>query len=108
MSAAKPLPLNRRQMAWRAAQDIKAGALVNLGMGMPVHVSDYLDAAGDVFTGRSDDVLFKLDGTTGGEIWQIAPPAVLFAVDSNGDLLLGDGTTFWKLSNCMASIPWRR
>ena len=35
-------PLNRRQMAWRAAQDIEAGSLVNLGMGMPVHVADYL------------------------------------------------------------------
>ena len=35
-------PLNRRQMAWRAAQDIEARSLVNLGMGMPVHVADYL------------------------------------------------------------------
>ena len=34
MSAIKPL--NRRQMAWRAAQDIDSGLLVNLGMGMPV------------------------------------------------------------------------
>jgi 3-oxoadipate CoA-transferase beta subunit len=57
MSAAKPLPLNRRQMAWRAAQDIKAGALVNLGMGMPVHVSDYLDAAGDVFIHSENGVI---------------------------------------------------
>ena len=50
-------PLNRRQMAWRAAQDIKAGALVNLGMGMPVHVSDYLDAAGDVFIHSENGVI---------------------------------------------------
>ena len=37
MSAAAPL--NRRQMAWRAAQDVEPGSLVNLGMGMPVAVS---------------------------------------------------------------------
>ena len=36
------MPLNRRQMAWRAAQDIDTGLLVNLGMGMPVHAADYL------------------------------------------------------------------
>jgi outer membrane protein assembly factor BamB len=66
-----------------------------------------VDGAGDVFTGRSDDVLFKLDGTTGGEIWQIAPPAFLFAVDSNGDLLLGDGgTTFWKLTGASGMTLW--
>ena len=35
-------PLNRRQMAWRAAQDIRDGMVVNLGMGMPVHVADYV------------------------------------------------------------------
>ena len=29
-------PLNRLQIAWRAAQDIGDGMLVNLGMGMPV------------------------------------------------------------------------
>ncbi len=39
-------PLNRRQMAWRAAQDIDDGLVVNLGMGMPVHVADYLPARG--------------------------------------------------------------
>jgi 3-oxoadipate CoA-transferase beta subunit len=35
-------PLNRRQMAWRAAQDLTDGMVVNLGMGMPVAVSDYV------------------------------------------------------------------
>jgi 3-oxoadipate CoA-transferase beta subunit len=35
-------PLNRRQMAWRAAQDLSDGMVVNLGMGMPVAVSDYV------------------------------------------------------------------
>ncbi|MCC6717620.1 MAG: 3-oxoacid CoA-transferase subunit B [Acetobacteraceae bacterium] len=35
-------PLNRLQMAWRAAQDIADGMVVNLGLGMPVNVSDYV------------------------------------------------------------------
>ncbi len=42
-------PLNRRQMAWRAAQDIRDGMVVNLGMGMPVHVADYVPPAVDLF-----------------------------------------------------------
>jgi 3-oxoadipate CoA-transferase beta subunit len=42
-------PLNRRQMAWRAAQDVGNGLLVNLGIGMPVHVADYLRPEVDVF-----------------------------------------------------------
>jgi 3-oxoadipate CoA-transferase beta subunit len=35
-------PLNRLQMAWRAAQDIEDGMVVNLGIGMPVACGDYL------------------------------------------------------------------
>jgi len=50
-------PLNRRQMAWRAAQDIEARSVVNLGMGMPVHVSDYLDPAADVFIHSENGVI---------------------------------------------------
>ncbi len=34
--------LSRRQIAWRLAQDIPEGAVVNLGSGMPLLVSDYL------------------------------------------------------------------
>jgi 3-oxoadipate CoA-transferase beta subunit len=34
-------PLHRRQMAWRAAQDLVEGQYVNLGIGMPTLVSDY-------------------------------------------------------------------
>ncbi|QQS12342.1 MAG: 3-oxoacid CoA-transferase subunit B [Rhodospirillales bacterium] len=41
--------LNRNQMAWRAAQDIADGSVVNLGIGMPVLVSDHLPAGRDVF-----------------------------------------------------------
>lgn len=42
-------PLDRNQMAWRAAQDIPDGAVVNLGIGMPVHVADHLPQGRDVF-----------------------------------------------------------
>lgn len=35
-------PLSRRQMAWRCAQDLRNGQYVNLGIGMPTLVSDYL------------------------------------------------------------------
>jgi 3-oxoadipate CoA-transferase beta subunit len=55
MSAAAPL--NRRQMAWRAAQDVEPGSLVNLGMGMPVAVSDYLDPAADIFIHSENGVI---------------------------------------------------
>src|SRR6185503_18394841 len=50
-------PLNRRQMAWRAAQDIDTGLLVNLGMGMPVHVADYLKPEVDVFIQAENGVI---------------------------------------------------
>src|SRR5689334_1116787 len=40
--------LNRLQIAWRAAQDIRDGEVVNLGIGLPVHCSDYLPAGIDV------------------------------------------------------------
>jgi 3-oxoadipate CoA-transferase beta subunit len=41
--------LNRRQMAWRAAQDLSDGMVVNLGMGMPVAVSDYVPDGIELF-----------------------------------------------------------
>ena len=41
--------LTREQIAWRAAQDIQDGAVVNLGIGMPVAVSNHLPADRDVF-----------------------------------------------------------
>lgn len=44
-----PKPLNRRQMAWRAAQDITDRQLVNLGLGMPVAVADYVKPGLDMF-----------------------------------------------------------
>lgn len=50
-------PLNRRQMAWRAAQDIGDGMLVNLGLGIPVHVADYLRSDLDVFVHSENGVV---------------------------------------------------
>jgi len=50
-------PLNRLQIAWRAAQDIDDGMLVNLGMGMPVSVADYLRAESDVFIQSENGVI---------------------------------------------------
>ncbi|MGY8937176.1 MAG: 3-oxoacid CoA-transferase subunit B [Alphaproteobacteria bacterium] len=37
-------PLNRNQIAWRAAQDLKEGQYVNLGLGMPVLCANYAPA----------------------------------------------------------------
>ena len=50
-------PLNRRQMAWRAAQDIEPGSVVNLGMGMPVHVADYLRPEAEIFIHSENGVI---------------------------------------------------
>src|SRR5215468_4216735 len=50
-------PLNRLQIAWRAAQDIDDGMLVNLGMGMPVAVADYLRPQADVFIHSENGVI---------------------------------------------------
>ena len=50
-------PLNRLQIAWRAAQDIGDGMLVNLGMGMPVSVADYVRPEADVFIQSENGVI---------------------------------------------------
>ncbi|ETR74856.1 3-oxoadipate CoA-transferase subunit B [Afipia sp. P52-10] len=50
-------PLNRSQMAWRAAQDITDGSLVNLGLGLPVSVADYVPAGLDVFFQSENGVI---------------------------------------------------
>jgi 3-oxoadipate CoA-transferase, beta subunit len=50
-------PLNRNQMAWRAAQDITDGSVVNLGIGMPTLVSDHLPPDRDVFFQSENGVI---------------------------------------------------
>jgi 3-oxoadipate CoA-transferase beta subunit len=49
--------LNRNQMAWRAAQDLSDGSVVNLGIGMPVLVSNYIPAARDIFLQSENGIL---------------------------------------------------
>lgn len=36
-------PLNKKQIAWRAAQDIVDGSVINLGIGIPTFISDYVN-----------------------------------------------------------------
>jgi 3-oxoadipate CoA-transferase beta subunit len=50
-------PLSRRQMAWRAAQDIREGQYVNLGIGMPTLVSDYIPASREIIFHSENGIL---------------------------------------------------
>jgi 3-oxoadipate CoA-transferase beta subunit len=50
-------PLNRLQIAWRTAQDVDTGMLVNLGLGIPVAVGDYLKPGVDVFIQSENGVV---------------------------------------------------
>jgi 3-oxoadipate CoA-transferase beta subunit len=50
-------PLNRFQIAWRAAQDIQDGMLVNLGMGIPVLAADYVPDGRDVFVQSENGII---------------------------------------------------
>ena len=43
------MKLNRSQMVWRAAQDIGDGWLVNLGIGIPTLVANYVPSGMHVF-----------------------------------------------------------
>lgn len=51
------MKLNRSQMAWRAAQDITDGSLVNLGLGLPLAVADYVPQGLDVFFQSENGVI---------------------------------------------------
>ena len=50
-------PLNRFQIAWRAAQEIQDGMLVNLGMGIPVLAADYVPDGRDVFVQAENGII---------------------------------------------------
>lgn len=52
-----PKPLSREQMAWRAAQDLPDGGVVNLGLGIPVLASDYLPAGREVIFQSENGVI---------------------------------------------------
>jgi 3-oxoadipate CoA-transferase, beta subunit len=49
--------LSRRQMAWRAAQDIPEGAYVNLGIGLPTLCGDYIPAGREIVFHSENGVL---------------------------------------------------
>src|SRR5262249_56402666 len=49
--------LTRRQIAWRAAQDIADGAYVNLGIGLPTLVADYIPEGREVVVHSENGIL---------------------------------------------------
>jgi 3-oxoacid CoA-transferase B subunit len=51
------MPLKRRQIAWRAAQDLEDGAYVNLGIGLPTLVSDFLPADREIVLHSENGIL---------------------------------------------------
>ena len=51
------MPLTRRQIAWRAAQDLVDGAYVNLGIGLPTLVSDFIPAEREIVLHSENGVL---------------------------------------------------
>src|SRR5215469_5209350 len=52
-----PMPLKRRQIAWRAAQDLADGAYVNLGIGLPTLVAEFLPSDREIVLHSENGVL---------------------------------------------------
>src|ERR1700735_426617 len=50
-------PLTRRQIAWRAAQDVEDGAYVNLGIGIPTLIADYVPAGREIVFHSENGIL---------------------------------------------------
>ena len=50
-------PLTRRQIAWRAAQDIPDGSYVNLGVGLPTLVANHVPAGREVIYHSENGIL---------------------------------------------------
>jgi 3-oxoadipate CoA-transferase beta subunit len=51
------MPLTRKQIAWRAAQDLADGAYVNLGIGLPTLVADVLPENREIVLQSENGVL---------------------------------------------------
>jgi 3-oxoacid CoA-transferase B subunit len=51
------MPLSRRQIAWRAAQDLADGVYVNLGIGLPTMVADVLPEGREIVLQSENGVL---------------------------------------------------
>ncbi len=50
-------PLTRRQIAWRAAQDVADGSYVNLGIGLPTFIADYVAPGQEVVYHSENGIL---------------------------------------------------
>jgi 3-oxoadipate CoA-transferase, beta subunit len=50
-------PLSRKQIAWRAAQDVADGASVNLGIGIPTLVANYIPEGREIVLHSENGVL---------------------------------------------------
>ena len=57
MSETKIANLSRRQIAWRVAQDLRDGDIVNLGVGVPTMVADYLGPEREVILHSENGIL---------------------------------------------------
>ena len=73
MSSTTNRVLSRDEMAQMVARDIPAGAYVNLGIGQPTKVSDYLDPA-DAITLHSENGMLGMGGYATGD--QIDPDLI--------------------------------
>ena len=49
--------LDKSQIAWRAAQDLKNGSVVNLGLATPVLVSNFVESCRDIFFQSENGIL---------------------------------------------------
>jgi 3-oxoadipate CoA-transferase beta subunit len=66
------MPLKRRQIAWRAAQDLVDGAYVNLGIGLPTLVSDFIPADREIVLHSENGVLGVGPAPSGNEVdWDL-------------------------------------
>jgi 3-oxoadipate CoA-transferase beta subunit len=66
------MSLNRRQIAWRAAQDLKDGAYVNLGIGLPTLVADFIPTDREIVLHSENGVLGVGPAPGGNEVdWDL-------------------------------------
>jgi 3-oxoadipate CoA-transferase beta subunit len=92
-------PLNRFQMAWRAAQDVEDGAYVNLGLGMPTMVSNYLPAGREVMFHSENGLLGVGPAqTAGGEDPNLTDAGGQLVTVSTGGALFDSSAAFMMMT----------